>query len=149
MGCTHTDHCPLFPYLNASLAGWRDVYCDSATRWRDCARFKLSRTGEPVPLALLPNGKLPVAMLPNVTRSESIGLRGHLGPFTLPNAPTHRAPTPPAPVPASPPQPFWASPQPPPDGVQAMVDSYLAPDWRRPVRVRRWIRILRWLRAPA
>ena len=148
MGCTHIDHCPLFPYLNASLAGWRDAYCDSSAGWRDCARFKLSRAGQPVPLALLPNGKLPVAMLPNVTRSESIVLKGHLGPVTLPNA-SYPAPTPAAPLPASPLQPFLASPSPSPDGVQAMVDSYLTPDWRRPVRVRRWTRILRWLRAPA
>src|SRR5664279_720416 len=87
MGCTHIDHCPLFPYLNASLAGWRDAYCDSSVGWQDCERFKLSRTGQPVPLALLPNGRLPVAMLPNVGRVQSIELRGQLDPALSTDAP--------------------------------------------------------------
>jgi hypothetical protein len=57
MGCTHRAGCPLFPMLNASLRGWRETYCDSTTGWQGCARYTLSRTGAPVPLALLPNGK--------------------------------------------------------------------------------------------
>jgi hypothetical protein len=57
VSCTHTDECPLFPLLNVSLHSWRDYYCDSEERWRDCARYKLALTGKPVPISLLPNGK--------------------------------------------------------------------------------------------
>lgn len=71
MACPHAPGCPLFPYLNASLGAWRVSYCDSANGWRGCARYILSGQGRPVPLALLPNGKMPVSMLPSVTRSES------------------------------------------------------------------------------
>jgi hypothetical protein len=56
VGCSHREGCPLFPLLNASLRGWRDYYCDSADRWRDCARYKMSLTGQLVPITLLPNG---------------------------------------------------------------------------------------------
>ena len=56
VGCSHREGCPLFPLLNASLRGWRDYYCDSEDRWRDCARYKLSLTGQLVPITLLPNG---------------------------------------------------------------------------------------------
>jgi hypothetical protein len=56
VGCSHREGCPLFPLLNASLRGWRNYYCDSADRWHDCARYKLSRTGQLVPITLLPNG---------------------------------------------------------------------------------------------
>ncbi|GAA1814155.1 hypothetical protein GCM10009835_37410 [Planosporangium flavigriseum] len=56
MGCSHTRECPLFPLLNASLRDWRNYYCDSAAGWRDCARYKLSTTGQLVPITLLPNG---------------------------------------------------------------------------------------------
>ena len=57
MSCTHTDACPLFPKLNASLRGWRDAYCDSDRGWRHCARYNRSLSGVSVPLTLLPNGK--------------------------------------------------------------------------------------------
>ena len=57
MGCSHAVGCPLFPLLKASLQGWRDYYCDSADQWHECARFKLSLTGERVPITLLPNGR--------------------------------------------------------------------------------------------
>jgi hypothetical protein len=56
VGCSHREGCPLFPLLNASLRGWRDHYCDSEDRWRDCARYKWSLTGQLVPITLLPNG---------------------------------------------------------------------------------------------
>jgi hypothetical protein len=56
VGCSHREGCPLFPLLNASLRGWRDYYCDSADRWHDCARYKMSLTGQLVPITLLPNG---------------------------------------------------------------------------------------------
>ena len=57
MSCPHATSCPLFPYLRSSLQGWRDYYCDSAHEWHDCARHRMSLTGERVPIALLPNGK--------------------------------------------------------------------------------------------
>jgi hypothetical protein len=56
VGCSHREGCPLFPLLNASLRGWRNHYCDSEDRWRECARYKLSLTGRLVPITLLPNG---------------------------------------------------------------------------------------------
>ncbi|MGW0928348.1 hypothetical protein [Streptomyces sp. NPDC002644] len=56
MACPHAAGCPLFPLLRSSLRGWRDYYCDSGDRWGDCARYKMSLTGEPVPISLLPNG---------------------------------------------------------------------------------------------
>lgn len=56
MGCSHAVTCPLFPFLRSSLQGWRDYYCDSEDRWRECARYKVSHTGGRVPISLLPNG---------------------------------------------------------------------------------------------
>lgn len=56
VGCSHSERCPLFPLLNASLQGWRDYYCDTGDRWRDCARYKVALRGKPVPITLLPNG---------------------------------------------------------------------------------------------
>ncbi|TDD33196.1 hypothetical protein E1288_45750, partial [Saccharopolyspora elongata] len=56
MGCSHAQSCPLFPLLKASLSGWRESYCDSNDRWRDCARYKLASRGQLVPISLLPNG---------------------------------------------------------------------------------------------
>jgi len=62
MACTHISNCPLFPKLHASLAAWRTHYCDTETEWMSCARYQRSMLGEPVPVALLPNGKI-VGML--------------------------------------------------------------------------------------
>ncbi len=56
MGCSHATGCPLFPLLRESLRGWRDYYCDSNDQWLGCARYKMSLTGERVPISLLPNG---------------------------------------------------------------------------------------------
>lgn len=56
MGCSHATGCPLFPLLRESLRGWRDYYCDSNDQWLGCARYKMSMTGERVPISLLPNG---------------------------------------------------------------------------------------------
>ena len=58
VACSHVTTCPLFPKLNASLAGWRDAYCNTATEYITCARYQMSKGGSPVPLALLPNGKM-------------------------------------------------------------------------------------------
>ncbi|EQD88120.1 hypothetical protein A8924_0613 [Saccharopolyspora erythraea NRRL 2338] len=57
MGCTHAESCPLFPFLKASLRGWREHYCDSEDRWLECARYQVARTGQHVPISLLPNGR--------------------------------------------------------------------------------------------
>jgi hypothetical protein len=56
VGCAHAVGCPLFPLLKLSLKGWRDYYCDSDDRWRECARYQLAQSGERVPISLLPNG---------------------------------------------------------------------------------------------
>lgn len=56
MGCSHARTCPLFPLLKASLRGWRESYCDSETRWRECTRYQLASRGQLVPISLLPNG---------------------------------------------------------------------------------------------
>lgn len=58
MGCTHASSCPLFPRLQQSLAGWRNAYCDADDAWLQCARYQTGLKGQPVPLALLPNGKV-------------------------------------------------------------------------------------------
>ena len=72
MACPHAPGCPLFPYLNASLGAWRVSYCDHSNGWRGCARFLLTGQGKPVPLALLPNGRMPVAMLPSMQRADTL-----------------------------------------------------------------------------
>lgn len=56
MACPHSESCPLFPRLQASLAGWRRNYCDTADTWQTCARYDRSLSGKSVPLTLLPNG---------------------------------------------------------------------------------------------
>lgn len=58
MGCTHAETCPLFPKLRDSLIAWRHAYCDDDTAWTGCARYTMSLTGQTVPLALLPTGKM-------------------------------------------------------------------------------------------
>jgi len=58
MACSHIADCPLFPKLHASLAAWRDAYCDTEAEWKTCARYDRALRGEAVPLALLPNGKI-------------------------------------------------------------------------------------------
>lgn len=67
MVCTHSKNCPLYPRLQQSLQGWKDAFCDSDTGSKACARFQLSLTGQPVPLGLMPNGKL-VSVLTEATK---------------------------------------------------------------------------------
>ncbi len=67
MACTHARDCPLFPKLKSSLAGWRTHYCDTDSAWKDCARYTYSLKGKPAPLALLPNGKMALALEPGTT----------------------------------------------------------------------------------
>jgi len=56
--CSHTSNCALFPMIsvNSALKVWRTFYCEG--KWHECARYKLSLEGKPVPPNLLPNGKL-------------------------------------------------------------------------------------------
>jgi hypothetical protein len=139
MGCSHAGNCPLFPYLNASMAGWREAYCDSADGWSDCARYKRSRAGQPVPLALLPNGQIPVAMLPNVSRNQSLELTVDM-PDSSPRAPADWSV-----------RPDLRSDErlslPPPSATRPGVD--LNTQWVPPQPVRWWTRMVYWLRAPA
>ena len=116
MSCERVARCPLFPHLNASLAGWREAYCDSESGWNDCARLKLALSGQKVPLALLPNGRTPAAML-------SLDLQGAEAPMpagtdvgTSP-APSHQ-PGPPA--------------GPQYTGQQPAVPSYEQPSYGQP-----------------
>jgi hypothetical protein len=56
--CSHTGNCALFPMIsvNSALKVWRTFYCEG--KWHECARYRLSLEGKPVPSNLLPNGKL-------------------------------------------------------------------------------------------
>ena len=58
MACSHADTCPLHPHLSNSLAAWRTHYCNSDSNWAIAPDMSRSLTGEPTPLALLPNGKM-------------------------------------------------------------------------------------------
>ncbi len=60
--CPHVETCRLYPLftLQASLKTWQLRYCQG--NYGTCQRYRLAKRGEPVPLQLLPNGKmLPVA----------------------------------------------------------------------------------------
>jgi hypothetical protein len=71
MACSHAATCPLFPRLHHSLEGWKNAFCDSDEASLGCARFKLSLTGSPVPLGLLPNGKL-VSIVAEAAKKSSV-----------------------------------------------------------------------------
>ncbi len=95
MSCSHRGGCPLFPFLNASLRGWREVYCDTEAAWGDCARYRLSARGEPVPLALLPNGRMPIALArsmegdgPDAGRGDGTSAGHGEPPIPVPSPPT-------------------------------------------------------------
>ncbi|MEE4246118.1 MAG: ankyrin repeat domain-containing protein [Kangiellaceae bacterium] len=57
MSCSHIQTCELFVQfaLNPALEIWQKHYCHDANQ--SCARYQLSKSGKPVPLTLLPNGK--------------------------------------------------------------------------------------------
>lgn len=129
MPCSHANDCPLFPLLRSSLRGWRDYYCDTEDRWLDCARYKLSLTGQLVPISLLPNGR-EAHHLRNAPEPGSFGQtappsRAYPGSARFESAPTARPlhPTPKAP------QPFW---NPPAQSTR---------HW--------WTRLADWMRGPA
>lgn len=58
MNCSHIENCELFAQfaLNPALNLWKDRYCKGV--FQQCNRFQLAKTGRPVPLTLLPNGKM-------------------------------------------------------------------------------------------
>ncbi len=58
MACPRLSGCPLFRQFKeqASLKIWAAYYCES--RFENCERLKLSKTGAAVPGNMLPNGKL-------------------------------------------------------------------------------------------
>lgn len=56
--CLRVSTCPLFAQLKmkSSLRVWKTYYCEGD--FDRCARYRLVQAKEPVPLNLLPNGKL-------------------------------------------------------------------------------------------
>ncbi len=58
MSCPNINGCELFVQfaLNPALEIWKKHYCHGNNE--DCARYKLAVQRKPVPLTLLPNGKL-------------------------------------------------------------------------------------------
>ncbi len=57
-GCARMSGCPLFKQfsLKASLVVWTGRYCEGD--FARCARLQLATAGKPVPLNLLPNGRM-------------------------------------------------------------------------------------------
>ncbi|MDZ7802646.1 ankyrin repeat domain-containing protein [Thiohalophilus sp.] len=58
MTCSHTTNCQLYAQFaaDASLKLWKQHYCEGV--FDQCARYQLALEGKPVPLTLLPNGKM-------------------------------------------------------------------------------------------
>lgn len=56
--CPHASSCELYGKfrLKGALKIWQIRYCDNQDRYPTCQRYILSKTGEPVPASLLPNG---------------------------------------------------------------------------------------------
>ena len=56
--CSRMGGCPLFKQfsIKASLAVWTARYCESD--FARCARLQLATEGKPIPLNLLPNGRM-------------------------------------------------------------------------------------------
>ena len=149
VGCSHREGCPLFPLLNASLRGWRDHYCDSADRWRDCARYKMSLTGQLVPITLLPNGHDAQLLRPDPGQAPPSRLDSG-SPETAVSIPQFE-PAPasaPAPAPAqllepSPPSPVAQSPRRPPARLTRRVRRVHGSTRRW------WTRLTDWMTGPA
>ena len=58
MTCSHNTTCPLFAQfaMEPSLKVWQQHYCEG--EYKKCVRFQSSLQGKPVPITLLPNGKV-------------------------------------------------------------------------------------------
>jgi ankyrin repeat protein len=58
MACSHIKSCELFVQfaLNPALDVWKENYCE--TDFKRCVRYQNSLKNQPVPLTLLPNGKM-------------------------------------------------------------------------------------------
>ncbi len=56
--CSRMSNCALFKQfsIKASLVVWTTRYCES--NFTRCARLHLATEGKPVPLNLLPNGRM-------------------------------------------------------------------------------------------
>jgi hypothetical protein len=116
--CSHTGNCSLFPMIsvNSALKVWRTFYCEG--KWHECARYKRSLEGKPVPSNLLPNGKLldlttselkspsPTTEAPaTATLNQDFGtevaeVENDIASITQPSVPVPEQVTKPAPAPA-------------------------------------------------
>lgn len=58
MACSHIKNCELFVQfaLNPALDIWKENYCEG--EYKTCVRFEKSKSGQQIPLTLLPNGTL-------------------------------------------------------------------------------------------
>lgn len=58
MTCSHATNCQLYAQFaaDASLKLWKQHFCETAHE--KCARYQLALAGKPIPLTLLPNGKM-------------------------------------------------------------------------------------------
>ena len=58
MPCNHIESCELFTQfaLNPALRLWQESFCQG--EFTRCKRFQNSQKGLPIPLTLLPNGKI-------------------------------------------------------------------------------------------
>lgn len=56
--CPRVAACPLFAQfkVKASLGVWQAMFCDGG--FERCERYRLAGQGRPVPVHLLPNGRL-------------------------------------------------------------------------------------------
>lgn len=55
--CPHADGCAMFDLLKmaGTLRTWQIRYCGG--KFQECARYKTSELGRPVPTYLMPNGQ--------------------------------------------------------------------------------------------
>jgi len=70
--CARVGSCPLFGLftIKASLAIWKARYCEG--EFGRCERLKLAQELKPVPVNLLPNGKL-LSVALDQARPEDLG----------------------------------------------------------------------------
>lgn len=58
MSCSHIKSCELFVQfaLNPALDVWKEYYCEAD--YKKCVRFQNALKNQPIPLTLLPNGRM-------------------------------------------------------------------------------------------